>query len=81
MLDDSKAWELNPAKIVGECRACHHLFDVLRNGLRCDACGSEGVRNARWADVESPVIDLDPGATKEITWLEKLYALPSKDTR
>lgn len=68
--------ELNPSKIVGECFACRHLYDVCRNGFVCDECGYVGSpRGARWADTEGPVIDLYPEATRDIVWLEKLYAL------
>ena len=40
-------YELNPSKIVGECSACGHLYDICRNGLCCDVCGGMGVRWAR----------------------------------
>ena len=67
--------ELNPSKIVGECFACRHLYDVC-NGFVCDECGYAGPpRGARWATTEGPVIDLDPEAMRDIVWLEKLYAL------
>jgi hypothetical protein len=39
--------ELNPDNIVGECSACGHLFNIGIHGLRCDACGGHGIRNAR----------------------------------
>ena len=70
-------YELNPGRIIGECSACHHLYDICRNGLCCDLCGCIGVRGARMADTQGPVIDLDPDSTREVLWLEKLYALES----
>ena len=39
--------ELNPDNIIGECSACGHLFNIGIHGLRCDACGGHGIRNAR----------------------------------
>jgi hypothetical protein len=70
-----REYELNPSKIIGECAKCRHHYDICRNGLCCDVCGGIGIRGAHWADTEGPVIDLDPGATREIMWLEKLYSL------
>lgn len=40
-------YELNPDNIIGECSACGHLFNIGIHGLRCDACGGHGIRNAR----------------------------------
>lgn len=74
---DQQAYEQNPAKIIGECKHCGHLFDVCRNGLCCDLCGETGVRGARWADTTSVVVGLDPDTTRDVVWLEKLYSLSS----
>ena len=68
-------YELNPSKIIGECSKCGHLFDICRYGLCCDTCGCIGVRGARMADTQGPVIDLDPDTAREVLWLEKLYSL------
>lgn len=72
---------LNPAKIIGECNNCGHLYDICRNGLYCDSCGATAIRGARWADTESPVVDLDPDTTRDVIWLEKLYDLSSEGSR
>ena len=65
----------NPAKIVGECAKCGHLFDICRNGFRCDACDHVGVRGARYADTESPVVELEPKAAKDVALLETWFKL------
>ena len=70
---------VDPSKIVGECAACGHLYDVCRHGFKCDACGHIGVSGARYADTTSPVVELNPEAAKDVAWLEALGKL--EDTR
>jgi hypothetical protein len=44
-------YELNPARIVGECYQCGHLYNICSNGFVCDACGYTGQpRGARFVD-------------------------------
>ena len=65
----------NPVKIVVECAKCGHLFDICRNGFRCDACDHVGVRGARYADTESTVVELEPKAAKDVALLETWFKL------
>ena len=62
-------------KIVGECAKCGHLFDICRNGFRCDACDHVGMRGARYADTESSVVKLEPKAAKDVALLETWFKL------
>ncbi len=68
----------NPAKIVGECAACGHLYDVCRHGFKCDTCGHEGVSGARYENTAAAT-DMDPKTAMDVTILEAMYQL--QDTR
>jgi ribosomal protein S14 len=77
----------NPVKIVGECAKCGHLFDICRNGFRCDACNHIGVKGARYADTSAypgrlctpTPVQMEPKQAKDVALLESWYTL--EDTR
>jgi len=74
-------------KIVGECAKCGHLFDICRNGFKCDACNHTGVKGARYADTSaypgrlcSPTsTQMEPKQAEDVALLESWYTL--EDTR